>query len=340
MSGAYQKIEGRDGKLALDMNECLFPRPETITRILAGVTPGRYGAYPEYGELVEAISRRYDLPVEWLRPTAGADEGISVCVAAFLGPGKRIAVPEPVFSMYDVRAGALGAQFARVKLDADWKLPVDDYIAKARGADLAVLVNPGNPAGCVLARAEVERIAQALAPIPVCVDEAYMDFPNQSAVSLLRTLPNLIFLRSFSKSFGLAGLRVGWLAARPELMERLEAFVLPYGISRPSAEVALGLVNAPELPGILVAPTLEARAANVRLFKKYFQRSIETDANFTLTYVGEGAGRFKGLMAANGVLVKAWDIGPMAGWMRVSVFPKEYEAAVERALAASKKEFV
>lgn len=339
MSGAYQKIEGRDGKLALDMNENLFPRPEAMTRALAAVTPARYGAYPEFGDLVEALANRYDLPADWIRPTAGADEGISVSVSAFLGPGKKIAVPEPVFSMYDVRSAAIGAESIRVQLDADWKLPIDEFIKKARGADLAVLVNPGNPAGQVLSRADVEKVAKALAPLPVCVDEAYMDFPNQSGLQLLRTNPNLIFLRSFSKSFGLAGLRVGWLAAQSEMMERLEAFILPYGISRPSAEIALALAKEPDLPRALVEPTLEARRSNAALFGKYFERSIESDANFSLTYVGEGAGRFKALMAQNGVLVKAWDIGPMAGWMRVSAFPKEYEAQVEAALAQSKKEF-
>lgn len=335
---AYQKIEGRQRALALDMNECLLPLPENARSAFDDLDVAKAFAYPEYGELNAAIAAKYGLPLASFRPTAGADEGISVTVQAFLGPGKRIAVPDPVFSMYDVRAGACGAGFTRVGLGDDWSLDPDAFIAAARGADLAVIISPGNPAGRAIAPDTVERIAKAIAPSPLVVDEAYADFPNLSVLDRLGRMPNAIVLRSLSKSFGIAGLRVGFLAANEALMARMDPFVLPYGVSRPSAKAALALLKTPGLPENVVARIIERRKAGAEMLRAYFPRVDESDANFILAKVGDKAAALKDALARNGVLVKAWGSGTMAGWLRLSVFPADWADKVRDAFEKSIKE--
>lgn len=335
---AYQKIEGRQAALALDMNECLVPLPAEARRAFDDLDAGKAFAYPEYGELNAAISAKYVLPTAAFRPTAGADEGISVTVQAFLGTGKRIAVPDPVFSMYEVRAAACGASFSRVPLTDDWSLDPEEFIAAARGADLAVLVSPGNPAGKAMAPDTVERIAKAISPVPLVIDEAYADFPAISFLSRLPSAPNAIVLRSLSKSFGIAGLRVGFLAANADLMARMDPFVLPYGISRPSAKAALALLKTPGMPENVVAEVLRCRAAAASLLRGYFPRVDESDANFVLAKVGENAVALRDALARNGVLTKAWGSGRMAGWMRVTAFPLDWRPRVEAAFEKALKE--
>lgn len=335
---AYQKIEGRQSALALDMNECLLPLPEAARAAFSDLDAGKAFAYPEYGELNAAISKASGLPVASFRPTAGADEGISVTVQAFLGPGKRIVVPDPVFSMYEVRAAACGATFSRVSLKDDWSLDPEEFIAAAKGADLAVLVSPGNPAGRAIEPGTVERIAKAVAPTPLAIDEAYADFSRCSVLDRLDRMPNAILLRSLSKSFGIAGLRVGYLAANEALMARMDPFVLPYGISRPSAKAALALLDTPGMPGDVVAGVLRCRAAAARLLRGYFPRVDESDANFVLAKVGDRAVALRDALAANGLLVKAWDTGRMAGWMRLTAFPEEWSGRVKDAFEKSLKE--
>ncbi len=332
MSAAYKRIEGRQAALALDMNECLVELPAQATAAMADFDAGRLNAYPEYAELVEAICASYSLDSRLVRPTAGADEGISVTVQTFLGPGKRIAVPDPVFSMYDVRAGACGAIFNRVSLRDDWSLDPAAFIEAARGADLAVLVSPGNPAGSVMDPDTVERIAAAIAPTPLVVDEAYADFPGVSVMDRLARIPNLIVLRSLSKSFGIAGLRVGFLVANAPLLERMDPFILPYGISRPSVRVALNLLKLPCMPKDVVSEVLKRRAVGAQLLRAFFKRVDESDANFLLAYVGEKAVALRDALAVRGVLVKAWDSGRMAGYLRMTVFPLSMQDAVKAAL--------
>jgi histidinol-phosphate aminotransferase len=335
---AYQKIEGRQQALALDMNECLVPLPENARAAFADLDVAKAFAYPEYGDLNAAIAAKYSLPLALFRPTAGADEGISVTVQSFLGPGKRVVVPDPVFSMYDVRAGACGAAFTRVSLNDDWSLDPERYIAAARGADLAVLISPGNPAGKAIAPETVQRIAAAIDPVPLVIDEAYADFPNLSVLDRLARMPNAIVLRSLSKSFGIAGLRVGFLAANEALMARMDPFVLPYGISRPSAKVALALLKTPGIPEKVVAEVLARRKAGAQMLRAYFPRVDESDANFILAKVGDKAVALKEALARNGVLVKAWGAGTMAGWLRLSVFPADWSEVVKAAFEKSIKE--
>jgi histidinol-phosphate aminotransferase len=335
---AYQKIEGRQRSLALDMNECLVPLPEPARSAFGDLDVAKAYAYPEYGELNAAISEKYALPLEKFRPTAGADEGISITVQSFLGPGKRVAVPDPVFSMYDVRAGACGASFSRVTLKDDWSLDPDEFIAAAKGADLAVLISPGNPAGKAIAPDAIERIAQAIAPVPLVIDEAYADFPASSVLSRLGKMPNAIILRSLSKSFAIAGLRVGFLAANEKLMARMDPFVLPYGISRPSAKVALSLLGTPGIPEQIVSEVLKCRKAGAELLRAYFSRVDESDANFILAKVGDKAVALKDALAKNGVLVKAWAAGRMAGWLRLTAFPADWSDKVKDAFEKSLKE--
>jgi histidinol-phosphate aminotransferase len=341
MSAAvYQKLEGRQDALALDMNECLVELPEAARAAFSDFDSAKLYAYPEYGELIKAMCEVSGVPAAKLRPTAGADEGISVTVQAFLEPGKRVALPDPCFSMYDVRAGACGALFSRVSLSDDWSLDPDAFIQAARGADLAVLISPGNPAGRAVAPQDVLRISRALDPAPLVIDEAYADFSGSSALGLLDSMPNAIILRSLSKSYGIAGLRVGYLVANQGPMERMDPFILPYGISRPSARVALSLLKVEGMPGEVAARVLACRASGARMLRSFFDRVDESDANFILAKVGDKAVALRDALASRGVLVKAWGSGRMAGWLRLTVFPDSMADRVKAAFEAAVGEVI
>jgi histidinol-phosphate aminotransferase len=319
--------------MALDMNECLVGLGPAGRAALADLDSGRFERYPEYSGLLRAAARRYGLDPAWLRPTAGADEGISVTVQAWLGPGKVAAFPDPVFSMYEVRAAAMGATIVRLSLGEGFRLDPRAFIEAARGADLAVVVNPGNPAGAPIAADDVERICAALAPAPVAVDEAYGDFAGESVLPRLARMPNAVVLRSLSKSYAIAGLRVGFMAASPEMLAGLDPFILPYGISRPSAKAAESLLSVDGLLEDMVSRTLEARRRTAALLREFFPEAIESGANFALARVGAGAEALRAALALRGLLVKAWDSGSMAGWLRMSACPPEWEEGAKRALA-------
>ncbi len=336
-AAAYKKIEGRDGLMALDMNECLVGLGAKGEGAFDDLDRGRFERYPEYAELVKAASERLGLDPAWLRPTAGADEGISVTVQAWLGKGKRIAVPDPVFSMYDVRAAAMGASFARVPLNEDFKLDPAAFVNAARGADLAVVVNPGNPAGAPIPQDAVEEICRALAPMPVAVDEAYADFSGTSVLGRLARMPNAVILRSLSKSYAIAGLRVGFLAGRPEVLAGLDPFILPYGISRPSAKAATALLKRAGLMEDVVSRVLAARKRTADMLARYLPRAVESGANFVLGYAGDAAEPLRAALAERGLLCKAWSAGPLAGWVRLTACPPEWEDGAERAIAEAAK---
>jgi histidinol-phosphate aminotransferase len=163
-------------------------------------------------------ARHHGVTPEMILPGNGSDDLLTIITRAFAGPGDLILATTPSYILYHTLAQIQNARFGAVPFRDDWSLDFAGF--KNTGAKLAFLANPNSPSGTVLSKQDVQSIATAL-DCPLVVDEAYADFAASDCVDLVRDHPNVIVTRSFSKGYSLAGLRLGYLIARPELVEGL-----------------------------------------------------------------------------------------------------------------------
>ena len=210
----------------------------------------RYGArawsrYPDFvpDEMRERLGRLAGWKREGVLVGNGSNELLQATLMVLVHDRTAVGVPTPTFTVYGLVARILGGKVAAIPLDDDLKFPVDAILAKLdeSGARLLIVCTPNNPTGTVLERSALERILETFHGF-VLLDEAYYEFCGQTGVELLERYPRLIITRTFSKAMGMAGLRVGYLLANPEIATQIAKAKLPYSVNQFSlaaAEVAL-----------------------------------------------------------------------------------------------------
>ncbi|WP_435017152.1 histidinol-phosphate transaminase [Tundrisphaera sp. TA3] len=209
------------GVTKLNTNENPYPPSprvaEAISRILAG---DRLRLYPDPSGMAfrRVAADLHGVEPDMILPGNGSDELLTILTRAFVGPGDLLAYPSPSYILYKTLAEIQGARPAVVEFRPDWTLDPDAFAAT--GARLSFLANPNSPSGTALRPDQIGEIAGRLDG-PLVVDEAYANFAETDAIGLIRTHPNVIVSRTLSKGYGLAGLRFGYLIARPEIVAGL-----------------------------------------------------------------------------------------------------------------------
>ncbi|MEQ8485981.1 MAG: histidinol-phosphate transaminase [Pseudomonadales bacterium] len=209
----------------LNTNENPYPPSPRVQEALAGLSASLLRVYPRptADPLRDRLAALHGVARDNILVTHGGDEALRLAMTTFVDPGATFAMAEPSYSLYPVLAAVQDAQMLRIDLDDDWSLPADAAgRLAAADARLTCMVNPHAPTGRLTPAAEVEALARAL-PGVLLVDEAYVDFVDPELgydlTPLVRTLPNLLLLRTFSKGYSLAGLRLGYLIGHAGLIE-------------------------------------------------------------------------------------------------------------------------
>ncbi len=237
--------------LLLNANEASENLSETLIEELQEMLPEiLFNRYPEDSaiELRKQYGRVMNLPAEMILAGNGSDQMLQLMITAFLNENDSMFTLAPDFSMYDFYASGIGADVKRYELfkdgmfDAEAVLDVDEFITQAResNARLVMFSNPNNPSGLMISKEDVRKIALALGDVPLLMDEAYMEFGQDSALDLLTdpAIQNLYITRTLSKAYALAGLRVGFLISTPENIERMNRHRPVYNLNSFSAAAA------------------------------------------------------------------------------------------------------
>lgn len=234
--------------------------PDWLPALLAsGSFQTALNEYPpgDYRALTEAAAAAYGVDPSSITVTAGADEALELCAKAFLPPGGRAVVPAPTYAMYRVVTEQRPAEVVAVPRLAreEWRLDLAAVRSAARSADLVWLCSPNNPTGAPEADGAIETLLDTIAadafaggrPAPVVVlDEAYGEFVGRERAVPLPDYPRLVVVRTVSKAYALAGLRVGFAIASPELAPRLAAVRPPGSVGTIGATAATEALLRPE----------------------------------------------------------------------------------------------
>jgi histidinol-phosphate aminotransferase len=185
---------------------------------------------PRADELLEAAGRAYGFATDMILAGNGSDELLTMLFRATLGRGDKIAYPLPTYSLYDTLAEIQEARVTRVPLGADFALPLT-ALGRAR-AQVTIVCSPNSPCGTLADHDELDALARTLAGRLLVIDEAYADFAEGNALDLARRHPNVLVLRTLSKSFSLAGLRLGLCFAHPAIIAELQKVKDSYNLNR------------------------------------------------------------------------------------------------------------
>ena len=325
MKEYHPPLGNRDG-LRLDFNENTLACSPRVEEALAAVTRGALTRYPERGPVEALVAAHLDLAPEQVLLTNGVDEAIHVLCQTYLDPGDEMLLPVPTYSMYEVYGSAAGARMVQVQASrADFAFPFEQVLAAITPRTrLIALANPNSPTGSIATKAQILTIAEQALHAIVLADEAYYHFYGETVLDSLSQYPNLVIARTFSKAYGLAGLRLGLLAASHDAMRWMRRVVSPYSVnSLALACLPAALADTAYLDWY-VEEVKAARAEFYAFTSHTGLRTWPSEANFVLLEIGAKHREFTQAMHARGVLVRDRSADPGCdGCVRVTIGTRE-----------------
>ena len=310
-------LEGRRGLLRLDFNENTVGCSPSVLRTLRRLDGESVATYPEYTRLHAGLARHLGVGGDRVLATGGVDEALHLLVEAFVERGDRVVTPSPGFVMYRVYAELAGAELRTVPRGPGEAFPEAGLRRAMRGARILFVATPNNPTGATAPVPALGRLAGAHPRCLVAVDEAYFEFHGVTALPLVRRHANLVVLRTFSKAYGLAGLQLGCVVARPDVIESLNRVRSPYSVNGLAAILAEPALSD---RAFLRRTVTEARRAVAFLRRELARRGVTTwpsAANFVLARVGRSA-ELTAFLRPRGILVRDQGGHPgLAGCVRI-----------------------
>ncbi|MFN7972136.1 MAG: histidinol-phosphate transaminase [Acidobacteriota bacterium] len=327
-------------RVKVDLNESPYDFPADLKdEVWARVRERSWSRYPRHPPiaLTTALERRLSWPKEGIVAGNGSNELIQAILSVALSPGTSFLVPRPSFPVYAILGTIHGGDVRFLDLDADFAYR-EELLASAIAATcprVVLLCSPNNPTGTV-ASGDVVRLALDDPSRLVILDEAYQDFAAENLFSLLASHENLVILRTFSKAWGLAGLRIGYLLAHPAVAREIGKAVLPFNLNVFSEACALVALEHEERLRETVERIKESRAA---LFAAMAAlpgvRPYESQSNFILFETPLPPQKIYDALLARGVLVRDVSRGHrLERALRVSVGTPEENAIFLRELGA------
>ena len=314
---------GDAGVVKLNTNESPYPPSPRALAALAGVAPEALRRYPH--PLADAFRRSaadvLGVEPEWILAGNGSDDLLTMLFRAVTGAGRAVAYPAPTYVLYRTLAAIQGAPVVEVPFDEDYALPVD-ALADA-GAALTLVANPNSPSGTAATTDRLAGLAERTTGV-LAIDEAYVAFARASALDLVRRHGRVIVLRTLSKSHGLAGLRLGFGIAHPDLLSGLFRVKDSYNVDAVAAAVGAAAIR----DVAYARETVERiRATRTRLSEALAGRGFRvwpSEANFVLARPADGNARrlYEGLKQ-RGVLVRHFAEPGLDDKLRITVGTEE-----------------
>jgi histidinol-phosphate aminotransferase len=300
----------------------------------------QWSRYPDF--VPDSLRQRLAEFVGWPRDGVlvgnGSNELLQATLMVLVGPRSRVAIPYPTFTVYGLISAVLGARVVGIPLNPDMSYNVDALISKSREAGARVLVinTPNNPTGTVIRGEGLERILEQFSG-HVLLDEAYYEFCGQSGFELLEAYPRLVITRTFSKAMGMAGLRVGYLLAHPDLAAQISKAKLPYNVNQFSLTAAeVALENIDRFRPAIEAVLREKERLGEELSKLPGFKVYPSEANFFLVEVPVPPRALFDELYRQGILIRDVSSYPtLSRCLRISVGTREENDRLLSALRAS-----
>lgn len=317
--------------IKLNTNENAYPPAQSVVDAVAAAAHG-LNLYPNptCAPLRKALAAYHGVQPENILVGNGSDEILRIIVHAFIGKGDTLAVVEPSYSLYPILAQLFEGKTKHYALEGLERLPE----AVFNGPEpLFMIANPNPPVGTLFTKAEIARLCRERAPRIVVVEETYADFAQKDCLSLLSEFSNLIITRTFSKSFSLAGLRVGYMIAHPDLINEFNKIKDSYNVNSLSQAAAGAAIAAYNEMHTNAACIIATRDKTANALQNMGYRVYESHANFLFVKHPDAKAHYLALRERN-ILTRYFDLPGLRDGIRISIGTEEQ---MEKVLAALKE---
>lgn len=338
--------------LRLHLNENTAGCSPRVLDAIRRLTPEQVAVYPDYEAAVRETAAHWQVDPEWLVLTNGLDDGLLLTAIGYLMPkapealvslGAMPVVPSgqteqvlvlPTFEPYLINARALGARTVAIPAGPDFSFPLAQVLAAITpNTRLVIITTPHNPSGQVVSETDIRAVIAAAGHAVVFIDEAYHDFHGMNFLPLVREFPNVMVGRTFSKAYGLAGIRAGVVIASPALLAPLRDVMPLFNLNVVAVAALRAAIADTHYTPWYVGQARESKALLYAALDRLGLRYWKSEANFVLVHAGDRLAELVAGLGAAGVLVRdrSKEDG-CAGCFRITMGPVEHTKTAIAAL--------
>jgi histidinol-phosphate aminotransferase len=318
--------------IKLNTNENPFPPSPRVMTAIHRLDPETLRRYPspKADAFREVAARLHGVSPEMILAGNGSDEILAVAMRTYLGPGDILAYPDPTYSLYPVLA-QIGDNIVRtVAWETNWELPIAALLDT--GARAIFFANPNAPTGTLVKKSRVRELALALDGL-LLVDEAYVDFADDTCLDLVRELPNVLICRTFSKGYSLAGMRFGYAIAAPAVVAEMMKVKDSYNCDAVSILAATAALEDQAYARQSWQAVCAERTRLASELKRKGYDVIPSQANFLLAGCPGGhAAQIYRVLKDQGILVRYFDQPGLSDKLRITIGTPEQNDTLLRAL--------
>lgn len=319
--------------IKINSNENPYPPSPLVLEALRSLDGELLRRYPEpmAGRFRTAVSAALDIPPDWIIVGNGSDELLSVITRACTEPQRRIVCPMPTYVLYRTLAQIQNAEFIEIPYDEDYNLPLEELIAT--NGSVTFVASPHSPSGTVVPLDLLDKLATQLQGVLV-IDEAYVDFAEENALELVKKHDNVIILRTLSKGYSLAGIRLGFGVANPALIAGLMKVKDSYNVDAIACIVGAAAIQDREYK---IANAKRVKASRAKLARELEKLNFDvcpSQANFLLARSPNGNAEFLyRSLKARGILVRYFLQPRLEDKLRITVGTDAQNAQLVKALS-------
>ena len=326
--GGYQKPELNQNALKLDSNENYVISKQFQNDVITSARKNSdVREYPLGGveRLIKMISKFVKIPSSMIGVGNGSDQILDLILSNFASKQTKVLTSNPTFGFFEERCKLYSIPLITIPFSNDMKLDIKDFVKKSKNADILYLDSPNNPTGFQFSKNELQKLVKSFNGL-VIIDEAYGEFSDYSLLSMVKTQENLIVVQTLSKSFGLAGLRLGYFIANKKFTEAfMNILQYPYPLSTITIESGILALEKSNLMKDAVTNIKFERKRIIENLRKYDAFQVfDSKANFVLFDAYGIYKRVYSALAEQGISIrKLGKIGNHEGCLRVTIGTKE-----------------
>jgi histidinol-phosphate aminotransferase len=326
-------LAGRQG-LRLDFNESTIGCSPRVLARLRSLDAETLARYPEREPVEAAVAEFLGLNAAQVLLTNGVDEAIHLLCSTYLEPGDEAIIVVPTFAMYAIFAQAEGARLIQIPSGANFAFPLEELLTRiSQRTRLIAVANPNNPTGAAVTSEILLQVAQAAPQSALLVDEAYFEFHGETILNSADWPPNLFVARTFSKAYGLAGLRIGILAGDAGQIAMVRRAASPYNVNAVALAVLPEALRDQQYVDSYVAEVQHGRGVLERELRTLGLHCWTSRANFVLVRIGPAHNEFIQALRARGILVRDRNSDPgCEGCVRLTIGSDEHTRTLISAL--------
>ena len=334
---------GREDFLRLDFNENTSGCSPKVLEALKKINSNSLATYPEYNELRKKLAEYCNVNTDEILPTNATDEAIKTVIETYAEKGKdEIIIPTPTFAMFKFYAQLNEAVLKEVLYNDDLSFPTNKVLDSInKKTKIVILVNPNNPTGTSIKDEDIIKIIEKAKKnyALVFIDEAYWQFYGKTSIPLIKKYDNLIVTQTFSKAFGLAGLRLGYIISNKENIKNMAKALSPYSVNNAAISCGLAALNDLEYVNNYAKEVSESKKIVYNELEKLKIEYHPSEANFVLLNIGENAALFCKRLKEKGILVRDRSRDPLlSGYVRITLGTKEQTKSLILAIESLMKE--